>query len=629
MTDLFVAIASGTLQQWVPLLIGGCCLALGGLCFLLFRKIRRLDREMNARQVTINKLEKELTVKDAVQEKAFRIMSEVENAAGLMGDMFTFYAKLFNFKYAVLAFHEPFSNNILQFTHPKNGLKPDQFLNWLQSITPSGQMDVCTPIPVKFAKGEVPFLEAGTAAGVSDGMVFLFKPGSSVGGVFLALDEAEWKKIEKDVCRMLQVFNALTAYRLMQGEITYRNEEANLLSVFLTEITVFIELEKLLDAIYEFFRDSYQKCHVSLILEGGGGVCVVKRGKLIEEEIVLHALPKVRLEVQRGRQMVYAPDPASLVKKFEIQQRPVELKALLIVPLSAFNEVFGYVVFEALDPNPFRSNMLSTLIHVVEVASFVLRKSLYFQRETEKKNMNIQELEKQLVQLRSDLQARDLAIRELSNFNAVFSLVQSVKKDLASLRGFMKLLEDTWKSAAANVYDPLLFRNCLVEMDKIQKNMQKFELTRVITDRDFMFKRDHIKIPDFISKVFTPIRSKALLKKVELETKIDEGLDAIVVDAELTGLAMQQFLEKLLDYLADGQMVALCLRKERQLELLVRFMENETAIRSGNSLLSKDLTQDFNFVLLSRLMARQGGKMNFEVSGDRSFILRLLLPVES
>ena len=206
------------------------------------------------------------------------------------------------------------------------------------------------------------------------------------------LPAAELDRRERELHRIGKLFEALVSYRLLQSEIAFRTEEANVVSLFLTEIATFAAIDKLFDAMFDYFRDTYPQTSVSILLEQEGGLRV-RKGTLIEESLVLQLVPKARQELENGRQMLYGPDPLGLVKKYALPYPPSELKAMLIVPLVTFHQIFGYIVFESRSPNPFRTGTLSTIIRLAEIGSFVLRKMIFFQEEIGKRTAEIERLQ--------------------------------------------------------------------------------------------------------------------------------------------------------------------------------------------------------------------------------------------
>jgi len=218
-------------------------------------------------------------------------------------------------------------------------------------------------------------------------------------------------------------------------------------------------------------------------------------------------------------------------------------------------------------------------------------------------------------------------LREVTDYNAIFSVTQAVRMNVTSLRGFLQLGEAQFKTASPAACDPVFFRNCCGELDKIEKGAQKLELSRIITDREFAFKAGDADAMEFLARVFQAVRAKAVLKKVEVETRFDTRMQRLRIDPDVTGMVLQQFLERLLDFAAAGKMQAVGVAKEGQVELLVRFQPGEGAGRAPAAAAGMpDLQRDFHHILISRAVTRQGGRMDLEVTAERGFLFRLVFP---
>lgn len=621
-------LSSGSfIPEWIPYAIMGACLVLLALISVIFRKLTGYRREIRKKEDFLHNLERELQVKESFQDKAFHIIAEVEKSSQHMKDLFEELARFFNFQSAVLIFQNQYAGITHSFTFPGEGVEPEKLMDWLTRTFPPERQHRMEPHPADLAELEEPFL-IGALADTKKVIAFPFVHGGVLlGGMLICLEDEPWLRREKEITRMIEIFEALVSYRSLQSEIVFRNDEANIVSVFLTEMTVFVEVEKLVDAIYDFFRENYSHTNVSILLENHDEECSIKKGELLNEKLIFQLVPRARQEIQRGRQMLYAPDPISLMKKFDLVHRPADVQAVLIVPMVTFNHIFGYMVFESKTVNPFKFNTLTSLIRIVEVAAFVLRKTLYFEGELAKKAAKLEGLQATADTLARDIEEKNLSIQELSNFNSVFSLSQGVRMNLISLRGFLKLLEEAWKQAPASKQEPILFRNCVVEVEKIERSMQRFELTRVITDKDYRFRSEEVAAHDFLNRVYLGIRPKALSKRIEIDPKFDTRTGNIVLDPEMTLLAFNMFFDRILDFAAEGKLQLLSVQKDAWLDLLARFTPAQGGGPKTGPIFGDEFGSDFTYVLMGRTISRQGGQMNLEMTADHGFILHFLIPV--
>lgn len=613
-------------MEWISYGVLGGCLVLLVLVAFLFRKLYLFDREVKAKEQSLQGLAAELAFKEQLQDKAFGVIAEVESAVPQLQDLLDFFVRHLKMGYAGIFCPECNGGEGLVLQVPVPAVMPERFLEWLpQRLSPAAGG---TPAPFRIGTGENPeFVNPDGGLPAQPALIFpLFPRGTPSGAMVFCLPAAELDRREKELHRIGKLFEALVSYRLLQGEIAFRTEEANVVSVFLTEIATFAALDNLFDAMFDYFRDTYSQTSVTILLEQEGELRV-RNGVLIEEELVLQLVPKARQELERGRQILYGPDPLGLVKKYALPYPPSELKAILIVPLVTFHQIFGYIVFESRTPNPFRTGTLSTIIRLAEIGSFVLRKMIFFQEEIGKRSAEVERLQQELSIARRMLEENELVLREVTNYNAIFHLTQAVRMNVTSLRGFLQLGEDNFKTTSPAAYDPVFFRNCSGELDKIEKSVQKLELSRIITDGDFVFKTGHADAREFFTRVFQTIRTKAVLKKIELETRFDTRLQRLRIDPDVTALAMQQFLERLLDFASAGRLQAVGVAKEDQVELLVRFQPGDSAGRAPVASTGlPDLQRDFHHVLVSRTIVRQGGRMELQADAGRGFLFRLTFP---
>jgi hypothetical protein len=614
------------MTEWIPYGVTGGCVVLLVLVAFLFRKLYRFDREVKAKEQSLQRLDAELSFKEQLQDKAFGIIAEVENAHPQLQDLLDFFFRQLKMGYVGIFCPECNGGEGLVLQVPVPAVMPEKFLEWLRHrLSPAFGG---TLAPFRIGTGENPeFVNPEGGLPAQPALVFPLLPrGTPTGAMIFCLPAAELDRREKELHRIGKLYEALISYRLLQSEIAFRTEEANVVSLFLTEIATFAAIDNLFDAMYDYFRDTYPQAGVTILLEEDGNL-KVRKGALIEEEIVFQLVPKARQELERGRQMLYGADPLGLVKKYQLPYLPHELKAILIVPLVTFHQIFGYIVFESRTPNPFRSGTLSTIIRLAEIGSFVLRKMIFFQEEIGQRTAEIERLQGELAAARRSLEENELVLREVTNYNAIFTLTQGVRMNVTSLKGFLQLGENNFKATSPASYDPVFFRNCYGELEKIEKGAQKLELSRIITDREFAFKTGDVDATEFLTRIFQSVRTKAVLKRIEVDTRFDTRLQRLRIDPEVTAMVLQQFLERLLDFASAGKLQSVGVAKEDRVELLVKFQPGDGSGRAPAAAAGMpDLRRDFHHILASRVIARQGGQMDLEVTAERGFLFRLTFP---
>ena len=621
--------SSGT----IALLVVIGCLLLLALFMFLFRKLKRINRENQEKEQYLKKLAGELEHKEALQQKAIAVISNVEESSGRIGELFNEICQLYPFQYVALVSRDCVTGETLEFQHPQPLFAPGALLEHVERkiSQPADAPGLTHP-------------EAGWEKELGDAWLgqeplspaFLCPLGHVAvwqGALLFCLSAEDLASAENELRRLASVFEALLSYRNMHAEIGLRAEEANTVFLFLTEITEFTYLDKLLDSVFNFFKDTYAPANVSLLLEDEEGEPLFRNGQALAEDLILEVIPAVRRELEKGRQMVYAPDRYSLVKKFSPQHPAESVQALLVIPLRSFNRNFGYVVFESATPNPFKTYTLNSLVRLTEIGSFVLRMLLHFQSDLNKRFAEIKAVEKtaeesrqQIGQLRAELEEKGRVIRDMSDFNSIFAVSSNIKQNLASLKGFILMLESSLKVSAPRAHDPMLFRNCLVEADKIERHVQKFELTRILTDSDFVYKTTPVELGSLLESVCGATRSKAVMKKVELELQVQNIKEQAPLDREITGLVLRLFMERLLDFLSQGKLKVAATPRGLDTEVTVSFMPGDPGRLAALPGIEAEVKKDFHFLTLRRAMQGQGGEVRLTLPDEKGLQVQVLLP---
>ncbi|MBP7864765.1 MAG: HAMP domain-containing histidine kinase [Acidobacteria bacterium] len=600
------------------------------LVILVFRRLFQLRHEVKDKKEFLTRLEDEIRLKENIQIRAFAAIAEIEEAAPRLRDLFTDIGGILKVRTGILVFRDTVTGILNCYAFPEERALPEKLFSWLESMFSQGRKTV--PIPYHpepsdlkdcFQDIEPDDLKLASALPI-------FQRGILVGGtLFFSSSAEEIDRRKNDFCRVNEIFAAIVSYRSLQNEIAQSVEEANTVSSFLAKIVVLNDMERMFDAIYEFFRDNYSQSSVSILLLDQNLATFPKKGLPIEEKLLGQLIPLATEEFRQGHHILYFPDQNSLAKRFSSLPKPENIQSMLIAPLMVFSEVFGFVVFESKKLNPFKVNRLSTLIRLVEISSFLLKKNLYFQKEIERRQEDADKFRQELTRQTVVLQDRENTIRELSDFNSVFGMVQAVKGSLASLKGFLTLLEENSKEVLGPRYDPVFLRNCAFEVDKIERSIRKFELVRIVTEPDFTFRPTSEDPMVLFDQVFTAIRQRSKLKHVDFETTIEAEGCRVQVDTQMLVTALTQFFERVLDFIADGHIQNVGQIKDNQLQIVSRFVpqNDPQATFSGAAFLSESFRSDFNYVVLSRLLSRHKGKLDLEVFYERGFVLAMMLPV--
>ncbi len=617
-------------SNWIPWMLALLVLAMAALANYLERKRREADRRNQVAAKTIGDLTVELSFRETLYEQACAIICDVDRAARRMPEAFDELGRILKLPYAAFVLRDSATGQVLNHQFPSPRLDAAQLTERILNQAGPVMEGRLEPVrlPVGWENGMT--TEAGTEVFQSMILYPISHAGETVGGVLLPLTVEELDRREKDLARIGRIVEALFTYRALQNELARRSEEADTVSAFLSEIAVFAALDKVMEAFFRYLQETYPETNVTLLLEEPDGGIAVRHGEMLEQPLILSLLPSARQELERGKQLLYAPDAFALMKKYSLPSPPKRLQSVLVIPLVTFKHIYGYIVLESTRTQVFHAASLSTLLRLVEMGSFVLRKTLYYQGELDKLNAEISRLEQ--IGSRQAIQVSELemALREATEFNTVYAVGQSIRVHLASLRGFVQMLEDGVKRSMRDAYDPLLFRNCVVEIEKIERSLQKLEFTRVITERDYPFKIQPVALVPLLDNVFAAIRSKTVAKSVEIDAKFDVRLGPVMLDEELTTLGLRLFIDRLLDFVSGGKLQAVCLARENAApELMIRFNHAQGGRINRDKLATFDVARDFQFVLLNRLIARQSGQLDFELTENGGFLLRVVFPATS
>ena len=619
-----VILAMSGMIPWILAFFG---VALAVLVGWLERKRRETERRQQAAEKQVGELTVELSFREALYDQACAIISDVDRAARRLPEAFDEMGRILRLPYAAFVLRDSATGQVLEHQYPAARLEANQLAERI--LSQAGPTPEAVPEPVRLPTGWENGLTLDEGKDVFQSVTLcpIVHAGETVGGVLLALPADAIDRREKDLVRIGKIVETLFTYRSLQNELARRSEEADTVSAFLSEIAVFAALDKVMEAFHRYLQETYPNANVALLLETPDGGIEVRHGDMLEQPLILSLLPSARQELEKGKQLLYAPDAFALMKKYPLPSPPKKLQSVLVIPLVTFKHIYGYVVLESTQPQLFHAASLSTLLRLVEMGSFVLRKTLYYQGELDKLTAEINRLNQAGSRQAIQVSELEMALREATEFNTVYAVGQSIRVHLASLRGFVQMLEDGVKRNLRDAYDPLLFRNCVVEIEKVERSLQKLELTRVITDRDYPLKIQPMALMPALDSAFVAIRSKTVAKSVEIDARFDARLGQVMLDEELTLLGLRLFLDRLLDFVSGGKLQAVCLARENAApELMIRFNPPTGTRGNKDKLAAFDVARDFHFVLLNRLIARQRGQLDFELTDAGGFLLLIVFP---
>jgi hypothetical protein len=615
------------LSGWLSGGAGVLAALLLALAAYLAARWRDAVRQVRAREAQLAGLTVELEFKEALYEKACAIISDVEKTARRLPDAFDEFGRMLKLPYAAYVLRDANTGQMLDHQYPVARLDAGRLAERLLSLPSEADGAPATPFRPSAGWESGLTLDEGTDVFQSVLICPIVRSGEMIGGILLALPEAELSRREKDLGKIAKILEALFTYRTLQNELARRAEEADTVSSFLTELAVFAALDKIMEAFHRFIQDAYPRANVSMLLEEPDGGVAVRHGTMLEAPVILTLLPSARQELEKGKQLLYAPDAFGLLKRYALPATPKHVESVAVVPLVTFKHIYGYVVIESTERQLFNAASLSTLLRLVEMGSFVLRKTLFYQGEIDKLAAEVTRLQQEEARQSIHVSELEMALREATEFNTVFTVAQAIRVHLSSLRGFVQMLEDGVRQRTPGLYDPLLFRNCAVEIEKVERSLQKLELTRVITDRDYPFRIQPVDLMAALDRVFVELRSKAVAKSIEIEVRLDARLGRTMLDEELTTLGLRLFLDRLMDFVAGGKLQAVGLVREHEAsELLVRFTAGAAGRPVREKLAAFNVARDFHFVLLNRMIARQRGQLDFELAESGGFLLRLVFP---
>jgi hypothetical protein len=295
------------------------------LVAFLFRS-STVDRDVKAKEQSLQRLDAESRSRNS-SRTGLGIIAEVENAHLAAGPGFLpppaemGYAGIF----APSATGEEL---VLQVLVPAVAGNPEWLHNRLAGVRNSPRSDRDGENRIRAPRGGLPAQPA---------LVFPLLPrGTPAGAMIFCLPAAELDRREKELHRIGKLYEALISYRLLQSEIAFRTEEANVVSLFLTEIATFAAIDKLFDAMFDYFRDTYSQTSVTILRVTAASRL---KGALIEEDIVFQLVPEGPAGAGAG------PADAAWVgstgrSKIFAAVLPYEPKAILIVPPVTFHQIF-------------------------------------------------------------------------------------------------------------------------------------------------------------------------------------------------------------------------------------------------------------------------------------------------
>jgi len=624
------------------LLAGGVIIVLlVVLLWISFRKNIRYLLDVKTRDETIRELENTLGFNEKFQEKALVIISDLENSSQHLQVLFEDLCRLLQLKYAALVFQDDYAEEEHHFPFPKAFLDPVKVLEQHETFFSSNQNHLPQDLIVVDAHQIEIALISSLPTDINKVMIMPFVLENKIcGSLLVCLNEEDLASFEEGIRRMWMICESLVTYTILRSEIAFRIEKASVVTKFLNKISAFNEVDKLLDSLHRFLCDHFHEFNITVFRTDEAGESHLRLGRMNDEATVYSLFPEAAKMIQKGKQLLYVPDRETLLVRHHLKKTAMETQAVLIVPLATMNEVMGFVVFECATQNPFKINTLSTLIRISEITSFFLKKLLAFKDELMKKEEEQTAIRKESASIQavikeqeSTLKAQETTIREhelmteeISNFNSVFSLVQKAQISVTNLRGFFKMMQESMTEQSQEAANLDWFRNCTVEVDRLENILKRFDLVRIITDKEFHFNTKEISTTKFLDHLFASLKSKMIIKKSEFEIDIVPGLQSLFIDVRVTSQAMQHFFNRLLDYISGGRFQFLVLMKSGLIQLIVKYNSDDPNWEKWMDRLHTKFKRELYYILLTKVISRQGGSFDLELSIEKGLILRIFFP---
>ena len=381
------------------------------------------------------------------------------------------------------------------------------------------------------------------------------------------------------------------------------------------------------DSIYDYFREIYPQTTVSILLLNKELNIYVRKGQPLEEQYIIAFAAKTVEDFKQGRLILYFPDRESIQKRNEKLGLPEVANSILIAPLMIYNEIFGYLTFESTKINTFKVNRLSTIIRLVEITSFLLRKNIQFKKEIQKKQDDVEKFRQVLTKQTVELQDRENTIRELADLNSVYSMFQNIKTSVVSIKGFLEIFEKSTKNSMGQ--EPIFIRNCLYEVEKIEKNIKTADLVRVITDQEYYLSPENYRVAEIIDKLNIQMRQRALHKRLEMEIAFEDESTHICLDRNITETAFLQYFDRVFDYISNGKVQCSGKLSGNSYQIVMKFFPifDPTQTLAGTSYLSDKFRGEYCSIALTKLLARQNGKLDIEIQYEHGFTINITFPL--
>jgi|GEM_PF-5063531 len=607
------------------------------LLFMIFlRKTRLLRQELVKAEKKSLQLGEANARNQAFRDKMLTAVSDPERTVQQLRLQLDEFSSWLQWKAAALVIRDRFTKSDYHFPYPEACLEPAAALDRLEAFGEDENWEPGSLHTVHVA--DYPELLAAAKPPENLPVLAIFpfvREGEIQGGLLVFLEKNPGKETEADIRQVGQVFQSVVSFKRVQSELGLLNNRVRMLSAYLAEIGGQFNRDVLLEILFRFLSENFLKMNIAVLKpEAAEMVPAVKYGKLLDAQLIHRLLPVLEKRLEQGERFMYAASQAALREEFSVEPDNDRIHAVLFLPVLLDDAPMGHLVFECAEAQPFGPLELETLLLMIDLTTMMLGAQNQLERQELEQRRQLNKFREEIRSLTDKLAEKDLALQqqqalqEMTSFNSIFSLVQGAKVSLTNLRGFLRMTRDT-NSSGKETANQEWVRNCLVEAERLESILQKFDLIQVITDQTYPLQFKEIQAGPYFEKILAALKSKSLSKKTSLEFNHDPNVNALKIDPGIMSQALEQFMLRLLDFLTGGKVLFDVQHKGGAIQILIRYTPVETLEQAVCDKLETLFRREFQFLLLQKVFARHEGRLDHTINPEKGVIVRGLIPIKT
>ncbi|MBN2432154.1 MAG: HAMP domain-containing histidine kinase [Acidobacteria bacterium] len=614
------------------LLLGLLLIVVFFFLFMVFlRKNRWLKQELTLNEKKQRQLNEENSRQQTFRAKTMAAIADPAESVQQLRLLLDEICSWLQWKAVALIFRDKFSQSDHHFPYPESCLDPAATMDQLENIFTGESRTRGKLQTVRVA--DFPAMMANQPAENLPLMTIypFVKEAEIQGGLMVFQEKSPDPETEADIRQLGHMFESLVRFKLLQSEIGLLNNRTRMLSTYLVEISSQEDCDSLLENLHRFFSEHFVQMNVAaLTSESPESLPELKKGKLLDSQLIHRLFPILARRFEAGERFLYAATRDALREAYSVEPDNERINAVLLLPLLLDEAPAGHLVFECAEPHPFGPLELETLLLMADLTSLMMKARNRLELQELDQRRSLKKIRDEIKSLTEKLAEKDMALhqqqalQEMASFNSIFSLVQGAKVSLTNLRGFLRMTQETGAGAGTNSQEWV--RNCLVETDRLESILQKFDLIQVITDKDYPLQIREIQAGPFFEKVLAPLKSKLLSKKTGVEFNHDPNVNVLKIDPAIMSQALQQFILRLLDFLAGGKMLLDVQHKGGSIQVVIRYTPEDKLDKAVCERLETLFAKEFQYLLLQKVYARHEGKLDHTINPEKGTIVRGLIP---